>query len=263
VVLTRELIESYFSMPLSAASKDLGLCATAIKKVCRKMGIAKWPFRDRLLAQKHEEEEAEKAARRSVDGFLGFGDEDLDETAQERVVADMLVLAGSHEGDDEDASSSADTRVGIDDAPPAQGPLSEVSEESVVDAASCDHSVCEASSPDDDMDAVSSIHSALPPPGALAAPAGAAAPTAFAAEPPHPAQAAFYPQGKPFAPAPPARLGFQGADACGVSGAAAGFGQSDETCAYPQDSLLGEFAVGDAGVFDGSEVFMEGGLCLD
>jgi hypothetical protein len=89
VVLTRELIESYFTMPLSAASKDLvrasqyspnsfvtpllclfpdsssskslpplassgcshlprisqGLCATAIKKVCRKMGISKWPFR--------------------------------------------------------------------------------------------------------------------------------------------------------------------------------------------------------------------------
>ena len=61
VVLTRELIESYFTMPLSAASKDLGLCATAIKKVCRKMGISKWPFRDRLLAQKHEEAEAQAA----------------------------------------------------------------------------------------------------------------------------------------------------------------------------------------------------------
>ncbi len=83
VLLTRERIESYFSMPLSAASRDLvrrclgpwlildvyvspfspsfsalihrktnspatllqGLCATAIKKVCRRLGIPKWPFR--------------------------------------------------------------------------------------------------------------------------------------------------------------------------------------------------------------------------
>ncbi|EKX42459.1 hypothetical protein GUITHDRAFT_111432 [Guillardia theta CCMP2712] len=45
VLLTRELLESYFDWPLAAVSKDLGICQTSIKKACRKLGIAKWPFK--------------------------------------------------------------------------------------------------------------------------------------------------------------------------------------------------------------------------
>mmetsp|Transcript_6191 Transcript_6191/g.14965 ORF Transcript_6191/g.14965 Transcript_6191/m.14965 type:complete len:334 (-) Transcript_6191:355-1356(-) len=257
VVLTRELIESYFSMPLSAASKDLGLCATAIKKVCRKMGIAKWPFRDRLLAQKHEEEEAEEAARRNAGAYLRSGDDELDETAQERVVADMLVEVG---GDDEGATSSADTRVNSDDTSPAQGPLSEVSDGSVVDATSCDHSVCDGSSPDDDFD---TTVSSMAPGNTAPALASAAAPTSFVPQRLHQVQAANYPV-KPVAPAPPARFGLNGGDCVDVQVPTSAFVPAHvETCAYPQDSLLGEFAVGDAGVFDGSVVDMDACLCLD
>mmetsp|Transcript_53930 Transcript_53930/g.131865 ORF Transcript_53930/g.131865 Transcript_53930/m.131865 type:complete len:289 (+) Transcript_53930:398-1264(+) len=47
VILTRELLESYFCMSLNTASRELGICATAIKKVCRKMGIKKWPYREK------------------------------------------------------------------------------------------------------------------------------------------------------------------------------------------------------------------------
>ncbi|EKX38620.1 hypothetical protein GUITHDRAFT_115168 [Guillardia theta CCMP2712] len=46
VVLTRELLESLFSLPLSSASERLGICPTAIKKACRKLGIPKWPFKN-------------------------------------------------------------------------------------------------------------------------------------------------------------------------------------------------------------------------
>ena len=34
-------------MPLHDAATKLGLCATAIKKACRRFGILRWPFRDR------------------------------------------------------------------------------------------------------------------------------------------------------------------------------------------------------------------------
>eukprot|EP00960_Hanusia_phi_P060727 764600-Hanusia_phi.AAC.2 len=44
VILTRELLESYFNCSLAAVSKELGICPTSIKKACRKLGIAKWPF---------------------------------------------------------------------------------------------------------------------------------------------------------------------------------------------------------------------------
>ena len=45
VILTRELLESYFNCSLASVSKELGICPTSIKKACRKLGIAKWPFK--------------------------------------------------------------------------------------------------------------------------------------------------------------------------------------------------------------------------
>ena len=45
VVLTRELLEGLFDRSLAAASEALGICPTAIKKACRRLGIDKWPFK--------------------------------------------------------------------------------------------------------------------------------------------------------------------------------------------------------------------------
>ncbi len=39
-----EMLKQHFTVPLSEAARRLGICVTAIKKVCRKMGIQKWPF---------------------------------------------------------------------------------------------------------------------------------------------------------------------------------------------------------------------------
>eukprot|EP00802_Teleaulax_amphioxeia_P012714 Tamp_12759.p1 GENE.Tamp_12759~~Tamp_12759.p1 ORF type:complete len:438 (+),score=68.37 Tamp_12759:22-1314(+) len=47
VVVTAEILEQHFDMPLHDAATKLGLCATAIKKACRRFGILRWPFRDR------------------------------------------------------------------------------------------------------------------------------------------------------------------------------------------------------------------------
>ena len=46
VVVTAEVLEKHFHLPLHDAATKLGLCATAIKKVCRRFGILRWPFRD-------------------------------------------------------------------------------------------------------------------------------------------------------------------------------------------------------------------------
>ncbi|KAJ1492892.1 hypothetical protein T484DRAFT_1770157 [Baffinella frigidus] len=32
-------------MPLIVAATKLGICATALKKVCRKLGVTKWPYK--------------------------------------------------------------------------------------------------------------------------------------------------------------------------------------------------------------------------
>lgn len=46
VVVTIEILESVFHMPLHKACKSLGVCATALKRACRKLGVQKWPYRD-------------------------------------------------------------------------------------------------------------------------------------------------------------------------------------------------------------------------
>lgn len=34
-----------FHLPISQAAEKLGMGATAVKKICRRHGIARWPFR--------------------------------------------------------------------------------------------------------------------------------------------------------------------------------------------------------------------------
>lgn len=49
VRITREILTECFSMPLHAAADHMGICITALKKVCRKFGIQKWPYRESML----------------------------------------------------------------------------------------------------------------------------------------------------------------------------------------------------------------------
>jgi len=44
VALTPELLRTCFGLPLHEAARTLGICATAVKKCCRKMGIKQWPY---------------------------------------------------------------------------------------------------------------------------------------------------------------------------------------------------------------------------
>lgn len=61
ILITMEVMMGLFHLPLVQASKHLGLSPTAIKSVCRRLGIKKWPFRA-LSA---------KSTRRRVRGSVG------------------------------------------------------------------------------------------------------------------------------------------------------------------------------------------------
>ncbi|EKX45603.1 hypothetical protein GUITHDRAFT_108477 [Guillardia theta CCMP2712] len=54
VVVTREVLESHFNMPLLAVCKKLGLCATVLKKVCRQLGVHKWPYKETKLTARRQ-----------------------------------------------------------------------------------------------------------------------------------------------------------------------------------------------------------------
>ena len=42
--ITPEMLRACFGLPLHEAARKLGICATAVKKCCRKLGIRNWPF---------------------------------------------------------------------------------------------------------------------------------------------------------------------------------------------------------------------------
>jgi hypothetical protein len=44
VELTRSVISAMFGMPQPYAARDLGISLTALKQVCRKLGIVRWPY---------------------------------------------------------------------------------------------------------------------------------------------------------------------------------------------------------------------------
>jgi len=40
-----EQLSEYFHMPINDVAKELGVCATVLKKICRRNGIPRWPHR--------------------------------------------------------------------------------------------------------------------------------------------------------------------------------------------------------------------------
>lgn len=38
-------LSKYFHLPEKAVAKELGICLTSLKKLCRSYGITRWPFR--------------------------------------------------------------------------------------------------------------------------------------------------------------------------------------------------------------------------
>merc|ERR1712137_360234 len=39
------VLQQHFHLPISQVAKELGVCATVLKKLCRQQGIPRWPHR--------------------------------------------------------------------------------------------------------------------------------------------------------------------------------------------------------------------------
>jgi len=58
-----EELSKYFHLPEKSVAKELGICLTSLKKLCRSYGITRWPFRklkslERTMKKVQTEEEA-------------------------------------------------------------------------------------------------------------------------------------------------------------------------------------------------------------
>ena len=40
-----EALSKYFVMPEKQVAKELGICLTSLKKLCRQYGVTRWPYR--------------------------------------------------------------------------------------------------------------------------------------------------------------------------------------------------------------------------
>eukprot|EP00961_Rhodomonas_salina_P143609 1932735-Rhodomonas_salina.4 len=48
IKITRPVLEQLFNIPQKQACKRLGICATVMKRVCRKLGVHKWPYKESM-----------------------------------------------------------------------------------------------------------------------------------------------------------------------------------------------------------------------
>jgi len=51
IVLTIAMVEPFFGTPLKNAAFHMGLCPTALKSVCRKLGIQRWPYQQKRVLE--------------------------------------------------------------------------------------------------------------------------------------------------------------------------------------------------------------------
>lgn len=65
--ITFAVLQQHFHLPISQVAKELGVCATVLKKICRQQGIPRWPHRkikslNKMISNLEEEMEAADTA---------------------------------------------------------------------------------------------------------------------------------------------------------------------------------------------------------
>jgi len=53
VAVTGQSLREHFHLPLHTVAQKLGMCTTAFKKLCRRLGISKWPHRQVTFSATH------------------------------------------------------------------------------------------------------------------------------------------------------------------------------------------------------------------
>lgn len=130
------MLQPHFERPLQEAALKFGVCTTLLKKICRKNGIANWPFRKicglrksiasmekqvqyfdgeqkQAYAEQLRKLQVELEAYRRIGmaptpEFIQLMDEEEEQQKQER-------LRGENAHDDEEVAADSENRTGIDD----------------------------------------------------------------------------------------------------------------------------------------------------
>eukprot|EP00292_Cryptomonas_paramecium_P021161 CAMPEP_0113698932 /NCGR_PEP_ID=MMETSP0038_2-20120614/23005_1 /TAXON_ID=2898 /ORGANISM="Cryptomonas paramecium" /LENGTH=167 /DNA_ID=CAMNT_0000622191 /DNA_START=187 /DNA_END=686 /DNA_ORIENTATION=- /assembly_acc=CAM_ASM_000170 len=73
-------LSKYFHLPEKAVAKELGICLTSLKKLCRSYGITRWPFRklkslERTMKKVKTELEQDAASQTSAGDGVGAAPE--------------------------------------------------------------------------------------------------------------------------------------------------------------------------------------------
>jgi len=104
--ISHEILAKHFHLPLTVVSKKFGLCPTALKKLCRKFGIVRWPFRKlKMLDKKIAALRAEAiyASGRGDSGKQGGDLQKLEQTRARIFVSDSRwSSAGSLEEEEDE-----------------------------------------------------------------------------------------------------------------------------------------------------------------
>jgi len=80
-----EKISNYFHLPVNDAAKQLGICTTRLKKLCRQNGIARWPFR-KICSLDKKISTLEVALINKTDGNTGISQEIIKLQDQRRML---------------------------------------------------------------------------------------------------------------------------------------------------------------------------------
>ncbi|KAJ1471582.1 RWP-RK domain-containing protein [Baffinella frigidus] len=121
-----EELSKYFHLPEKAVAKELGICLTSLKKLCRSYGITRWPFRklksiQRTLAKVADEQGTPGAATTgggaaaggSASSFLG----DANSTPSASLLAAGMAIATAPRGISSAAAAAAATAAANAAAP--------------------------------------------------------------------------------------------------------------------------------------------------
>ena len=64
-----EILEKYYHKPLQQVAKEIGICTTVLKKICRSCGIKRWPFRSITSKKVRKEEKLLKEEKLFKEGI--------------------------------------------------------------------------------------------------------------------------------------------------------------------------------------------------
>jgi hypothetical protein len=112
VKVDRETIEAMFGMPQPDASRALGVSLTALKQVCRKLGIARWPYQRPCKRGKRCRSRSQAAAASCAVASPAPGT-----AATEPTVQEAIPIPASPESADEGVDRIADGGDGEADVP--------------------------------------------------------------------------------------------------------------------------------------------------